>query len=128
MFDMRRREFITLLGGHFAAPRSRTAVCDGQRTSQRCSHAQMADTATLLATNLGWSLYAERADWRLRILSASGTKQLITGDPPTSNLRPADNDNGLARLEITTHYVLELGAPTQLHVRTSCVAMLQEAT
>lgn len=41
-----------------------------------------------LATNLGWSLYSDRARWHIRVLSASEQLRFITGDQPILNLRP----------------------------------------
>ena len=39
------------------------------------------------ATNLGWSLYSDRARWHIRVLWASGHLRFITGDQPILNLR-----------------------------------------
>lgn len=39
-----------------------------------------------MATNLGWSLYSDRARWHIRMLSASGQFRFITGDQPMLNL------------------------------------------
>jgi hypothetical protein len=50
----------------------------------------------ILATNLGWSLFSERANWRLRLLRPSGMTEFITSDQPTLNLLPPDSHNGLA--------------------------------
>ena len=50
----------------------------------------------IFATNLGWSLFAERANWRLRVLRPAGAAEFITGDQPTLNLLPPDTHNGLA--------------------------------
>lgn len=41
-----------------------------------------------MATNLGWSLYSDRARWHIRMLSASGQLRFITGDQPMLNLLP----------------------------------------
>lgn len=50
----------------------------------------------ILVTNMGWSLYSERASWRLRVLRAAGATTFITGDQPTLNLLQPDDHNGLA--------------------------------
>ncbi|CAN7642905.1 DUF4238 domain-containing protein [Pararhizobium sp. LjRoot238] len=42
----------------------------------------------VFATNMGWSLYSERENWRLRILNASAGLAFITGDQPTLNVLP----------------------------------------
>lgn len=41
-----------------------------------------------LATNLSWSLYADRTRWHIRVLSASEQLRFITGDQPVLNLLP----------------------------------------
>lgn len=41
-----------------------------------------------MATNLGWSLYSDRARWHIRVLSSSGQLRFITGDQPMLNLLP----------------------------------------
>ena len=41
---------------------------------------------TAFATNLGWSLYSDRARWHIRVLSAAGQLRFITGDQPILNL------------------------------------------
>ncbi|MCC8948209.1 DUF4238 domain-containing protein [Bradyrhizobium sp. Arg62] len=50
----------------------------------------------VFATNVGWSLFSERASWRLRLLRAPENAEFITGDQPTMNLLPHDHHNGLA--------------------------------
>jgi hypothetical protein len=50
----------------------------------------------ILATNLGWSLFSERHDWNLRVLSASGHSSFITSDQPTQNLINGKGHDDLA--------------------------------
>jgi Protein of unknown function (DUF4238) len=38
------------------------------------------------ATNIGWSLYSDRARWQIRMLSAAEKLRFITGDQPVLNL------------------------------------------
>lgn len=40
------------------------------------------------ATNIGWSLYSDRARWQIRVLSAAEKLRFITGDQPILNLLP----------------------------------------
>ena len=53
----------------------------------------------IFATNIGWSLYSERADWRLRILQRRGAVPFITSDQPTMNLR-----TGGGHLDLALYY------------------------
>ena len=49
------------------------------------------------ATNIGWSLYADRARWEIRVLSATERLRFITGDQPVLNLLPpTGNEDDLA--------------------------------
>ncbi|MFK4583803.1 DUF4238 domain-containing protein [Bradyrhizobium ottawaense] len=64
----------------------------------------------IFATNVGWSLFSERTEWRLRLLRAAGNTAFITGDQPTLNLLTPDDHNGLAfyyPMSPTTAVVLE---------------------
>lgn len=42
----------------------------------------------VFATNIGWSLYSDRARWQIRILSAAEKLRFVTGDQPVLNLLP----------------------------------------
>jgi hypothetical protein len=49
------------------------------------------------ATNIGWSLYSDRARWQIRMLSAAEELRFITGDQPILNLLPqTGNEDDLA--------------------------------
>lgn len=48
------------------------------------------------ATNMAWSIFAERADWRLRVLKAPGQIGFVTSDQPTQNVLPGDCHDSLA--------------------------------
>ena len=50
----------------------------------------------VFATNIGWSLFSERRDWRLRILQPAEGFRFITSDQPTQNLTPGSGHNDLA--------------------------------
>jgi hypothetical protein len=50
----------------------------------------------ILATNLGWTLYADRKSWKLRRLIASQNLQFITSDQPSWNMIEPRGDNDLA--------------------------------
>jgi hypothetical protein len=50
----------------------------------------------ILATNLGWSLFSDRANWSLTVLRPTGTIDFIAGDQPTLNLLRPDTHNSLA--------------------------------
>lgn len=50
----------------------------------------------VLATNLGWSLFSGRANWRLRLLNAANELQFITTDQPLRNLKIGEGHDDLA--------------------------------
>lgn len=50
----------------------------------------------ILVTNMGWSLFSERAEWKLRALKVGGQIPFITTDQPTQNLMTGDGPNSLA--------------------------------
>ncbi len=50
----------------------------------------------VFATTIGWSLYSERENWRLRILNAQADLAFITGDQPTINLLKGGDHYDLA--------------------------------
>jgi hypothetical protein len=50
----------------------------------------------ILATNVGMTLFVERAGWRLRVIEAPGEVEFITADQPIMNLLAAATRNDMA--------------------------------
>lgn len=50
----------------------------------------------IFATNVGWSIYSERINWRIRVLKATEKLKFITSDQPTQNLKSGKEHNDFA--------------------------------
>lgn len=50
----------------------------------------------IFATNLGWSIFSDRKNWRIRRLTAGYDLEFITSDQPSWNMLDAKGDNDLA--------------------------------
>lgn len=50
----------------------------------------------IFASNVGWSIFPERKNWRLRLLETKGNTNFVTSDQPVVNLLTAVDHNDLA--------------------------------